>query len=225
MSHPMIRLRQFTIEEVLSHIGKPWKLRIKGRNIHVRGMCGERMRLLGRTQECACCGVKGDHFWLEHSGCFTPHFNLYALNQHGQPVLMTLDHIIPRSKGGRTTAENIQLLCTRCNAAKKDEMLTLDQLRGRVLAGGVKKQQENERHKRNVELHRQLEKYRPLFKKHGIGRGNRMGLVRLVEMGLVHPRFQETINKTTHFQKFLEEARALKESIHEGVDCTNQSNS
>lgn len=38
---------------------------------------------------------------------------------------LSLDHVIPRSKGGKTTWENIVLACTPCNTKKADR--TLDQ--------------------------------------------------------------------------------------------------
>ena len=34
---------------------------------------------------------------------------------------LEIDHIHPRSKGGRTIEENLQVLCTECNRAKKDD--------------------------------------------------------------------------------------------------------
>ena len=33
-------------------------------------------------------------------------------------ALLELDHIIPRSRGGRTCVENLQTLCSSCNARK-----------------------------------------------------------------------------------------------------------
>jgi hypothetical protein len=41
--------------------------------------------------------------------------------EHG--VTFQYDHIIPWSKGGRTTVDNLMLLCAPCNQAKSDQML------------------------------------------------------------------------------------------------------
>lgn len=38
----------------------------------------------------------------------------------GKPVVLTLDHVIPKSKGGRNHIKNLQLLCLRCNGKKGD---------------------------------------------------------------------------------------------------------
>ena len=35
-------------------------------------------------------------------------------------VKLHIDHIIPWSKGGETTLENLQILCSRCNIGKRD---------------------------------------------------------------------------------------------------------
>jgi len=34
---------------------------------------------------------------------------------------LQLDHIVPHSKGGETTADNLQLLCGRCNRSKSNK--------------------------------------------------------------------------------------------------------
>ncbi len=59
----------------------------------------------------------------------TPHLNLYHVQEEEEKgewknlakdgmVLMTKDHIIPRSKGGPTTLENLQTMCSICNGKK-----------------------------------------------------------------------------------------------------------
>lgn len=43
---------------------------------------------------------------------------------HAEPnLLLEIDHIIPVSKGGRTTEDNLQTLCWKCNRSKSDKIL------------------------------------------------------------------------------------------------------
>jgi ribosomal protein L24E len=42
----------------------------------------------------------------------------YACKNCGSMVSLTIDHIIPESKGGTTTEENLQTLCKKCNIKK-----------------------------------------------------------------------------------------------------------
>ncbi len=67
---------------------------------------------------CVSCGVKGTHFAIERTESDTTyHLNLYSV-VNGQDVLMTKDHIMPKSKGGRNHYSNYQTMCTVCNASK-----------------------------------------------------------------------------------------------------------
>jgi len=74
---------------------------------------------------CVTCGVEGAYFALEQcNGVATDraHFNLYALNADNKEVLMTKDHIIPRSKGGKDNLSNLQPMCSVCNLIKSDSL-------------------------------------------------------------------------------------------------------
>ena len=44
--------------------------------------------------------------------------NLYAINEKGEEVLMTKDHIEPKSLGGKNSLNNYQTMCTICNCEK-----------------------------------------------------------------------------------------------------------
>lgn len=101
----------------------------EGKIYHVK-MSGQRMSLLGRQQECACCGHTGVLFRLEEMGCRDAHWNLYGAHKNGL-ILMTMDHIIPKSKGGQTNPKNLQLLCKHCNECKGNEDLDISEIRKR----------------------------------------------------------------------------------------------
>jgi hypothetical protein len=49
-----------------------------------------------------------------------PHLNLFAVDRAGGMILMTKDHIYPKSKGGSDEIENMQTMCYRCNQYKAD---------------------------------------------------------------------------------------------------------
>lgn len=69
--------------------------------------------------KCACCGIKGKYFAKEITrGDASYHLNLYALDKNGTEVLMTKDHIIPKSKGGQDVLDNYQPMCYICNYKK-----------------------------------------------------------------------------------------------------------
>lgn len=67
---------------------------------------------------CHICGCKGAYFAKEkYADEPYFHLNLYALKD-GREVLMTKDHIIPLTKGGRDKLNNLQTLCIECNRKK-----------------------------------------------------------------------------------------------------------
>lgn len=73
---------------------------------------------------CAVCGIEGRYFALEqdkhmpNQSTTAYHFNLYALDGDGNEVLMTKDHIVPKSGGGLDTLNNYQTMCGPCNLNK-----------------------------------------------------------------------------------------------------------
>jgi len=116
------RLGTFQIDEILEFIG-PRKKEFMGYLIKMNSL---RYHTFKKNIKCAGCGIEGTHFALEshnYPQCLTNlHFNLYAINAYGDEVLMTKDHIIPRSKGGRDHIDNMQTMCTKCNGEKDDKM-------------------------------------------------------------------------------------------------------
>lgn len=76
----------------------------------------QRVRLFLENPNCAFCDRKGAYFLLEsHLPDQNPHLNLYS-DDH---VLMTKDHIMPKSKGGKNHMRNYQTLCYECNRTRE----------------------------------------------------------------------------------------------------------
>jgi 5-methylcytosine-specific restriction endonuclease McrA len=74
---------------------------------------------------CRRCGLPGTYFALERGIYDNPnrfHFNLYGRDKRGYEVMITKDHILPRSKGGKNKLSNYQPLCIRCNQRKADKV-------------------------------------------------------------------------------------------------------
>lgn len=72
---------------------------------------------------CVKCGIVGALFLLQiGAGDKRPHFNLYAISSNNRLILMTRDHIVPRSLGGANRLWNLQTMCTRCNNKKGDKI-------------------------------------------------------------------------------------------------------
>lgn len=73
--------------------------------------------------KCTCCGIEGKYFVKEkNKNTRSYHLNLYGIDENGKEVLITKDHIIPKSKGGRDNLDNYQTMCIRCNQAKADKL-------------------------------------------------------------------------------------------------------
>jgi len=77
-----------------------------------------------KGMKCVRCGIEGKFFSLEksHPNDARYHFNLYALTPEGGSVLMTKDHIVPKSKGGATDLNNLQPMCSKCNCKKGNDL-------------------------------------------------------------------------------------------------------
>lgn len=88
----------------------------------------DRYRLFQKNKNCVACGLIGNRFFLDiNPGDFTPHFNLYG-EENGRLVLMTKDHILPKSKGGENVLHNYQTMCSICNNLKGNYDLTAEEI-------------------------------------------------------------------------------------------------
>lgn len=90
-------------------------VKIQGQKYGLR-WAGVRTELIMRDNECVHCRRKTDYYRLETNTYQSNsiHFNAYS-DDH---VLMTHDHIVPKSLGGGNDLDNAQLMCVICNGRK-----------------------------------------------------------------------------------------------------------
>lgn len=72
---------------------------------------------------CARCGILGELFFkekLRRSDKFF-HLGFYALDGYKKEIMITIDHVIPKSRGGKNRLSNLQTLCFPCNQDKGDK--------------------------------------------------------------------------------------------------------
>lgn len=138
-----IRIGKYTLEEVLPFAVAPKRIlelkrsgvkkgsdeyiRITERDYdgHMVKMVSQRYQLFAsKGVECIECGLKGEYFGLEKTKKDEGnryHFNLYGIRD-GVEIILTKDHIIPKSKGGSNTLDNYQIMCFDCNMEKGDTL-------------------------------------------------------------------------------------------------------
>ena len=122
--------RRYDVEAVLTHSfvrgrfegrNRPQKKDWDGVQVNMDSL---RYATFKRSIKCCWCGIEGRFFLLqarpeERQGI--GHFNLYALEKDNKTqVLMTKDHVVPRSKGGTDQAKNLVTMCCNCNFLKAD---------------------------------------------------------------------------------------------------------
>ena len=144
----MLTLCEYSLEFILPKIGldKP-PIRLCGFNVRANS---NRLELFRKSVECVTCKKSGNTFFLQqHRGgipkfklnclidnchfCMfkpqaeinsqVPHLNMFHRTEGGKLILMTKDYIIPKSRGGKDSMDNLQTMCCECNCLKGDKIL------------------------------------------------------------------------------------------------------
>jgi len=112
------RIRTFTIEEVFQWIeNNPKRIYWEKDEFVINTKRAKVFHKKGST--CVNCGVTGTFFALEKDKGGGLHLDLYG-HIDGEEVLITIDHIIPKSRGGVNRMINFQTMCKLCNEMKAD---------------------------------------------------------------------------------------------------------
>lgn len=131
-----LRIGVFKPEDILPFSGK---------GVEKKEYLGEMVRMTSQRYElfkekgmtCVKCGLVGTFFALEKPSHKNPdgeyhtksfHFNLYGIDKDGKEVMLTKDHILPKSKGGKSCLENYQTMCSSCNWEKGNKVEVKPQL-------------------------------------------------------------------------------------------------
>lgn len=114
----LVRFATLPYEETLEKLKLGSKCRIQGKSVNA--LSSKRVRCFIRGEgRCVKCGIQGSIWAIErHDTGKSYHINLYGLNEKGKEVMLTRDHIIPKSKGGTEDPLNSQVLCFTCNCEK-----------------------------------------------------------------------------------------------------------
>lgn len=108
------------LESVFSNVRKGIKrMEIGGLNVSIRRM--ECFAVYG-TGCVSCLRHKGNVILVEEWPNGQIHVDLYQKNPDGTKVLMNIDHVIPKSKGGKNDITNYQPMCQPCNSKKGNKI-------------------------------------------------------------------------------------------------------
>lgn len=118
-----IHVQSYDPDSILDLVGPdndPIEVDIEG-SLHQIKVRSIRLQCFKLSKVCVECGLEGTIMSLD---TFTSnsdrqgfHFNLFG-EKDGKSRLMTKDHIVPKSKGGKDYIGNLQTMCDKCNNRK-----------------------------------------------------------------------------------------------------------
>lgn len=147
-------IKEFSWEKIqkeILHEDLTFKTKLGSVNVNAK-INRHRYFLFKENNKCVCCGIEGRKILLEKNPTDqTPHLNLYA-QSNNKLILITKDHIYPKSLGGTDTHSNYQTMCSVCNSLKGHSNLRLIDLIH------IRKIYDKNRGKNKKKLHEIIEK-------------------------------------------------------------------
>lgn len=85
----------------------------------------KKVGLFAKHKGCQMCGSRIKYFMVvfHHEGVWRIH--PIVVGKNGQHQELTVDHIIPKSRGGSDDITNLTALCRSCNVTKADEIMNV----------------------------------------------------------------------------------------------------
>jgi hypothetical protein len=127
----LIHIGEFSLDEVMPYITEHESKRDYqiGNHTYTVRMNSDRYFVFKDNPKCVACGLNGTKMILDmNPGDQSPHFNLYG-EEDGRYVLMTKDHILAKSRGGKDESCNYQTCCSICNNLKGHYDIAYDQVK------------------------------------------------------------------------------------------------
>lgn len=124
------RLKKINIDKVLYEMQKAkdnkiGKKRVMLENIPLKLLSLRLQTFLEDGIKCYNCNLEASFFAVERdliSAQKDPenkyHLNLWGINEEGEEVLFTHDHVLARALGGKNDRTNTKTMCTKCNFEK-----------------------------------------------------------------------------------------------------------
>ncbi len=119
------RIDLYDIDFVLNSIYQNqtfnFRILLDSRIVKIRWL---KMATFKKSIICPACKLKGKYFALEkdiNNEDEIYHFSLYGVRtkrSRQKEVYMNIDHIKAKSKGGKNTLDNFQVMCYECNIKK-----------------------------------------------------------------------------------------------------------